>query len=269
MKTITKIGFTVIMLISSVSLCWADRISGSDFWDYRNSLEQVENFLRNKNFILSQESDLNSTSSYCITSFSMPEAELKNFTALFQKVMSYPGTHTYFSTVRPAGSPKAIKKFNYGDNKSKSITFGDNINQNLALAYYGKENKLPEVYAITWESKKGTITGTLYYLPGAEMDTSEEKELKTSEDVVNEFSKIRTAFKNQQKLPDIFPDKLTVQTGLAIKLAKLCKNYFHLLDPEMRSICEKAILDMRESTKDTFLQDLLDQSIQTFTHKKK
>lgn len=265
----TRIGLLVILLMNAVA-GFSINI-GSTASDYRNSYDAVVDFLMRHQYSLSSQGDLFSNGSCHETKFSMPESQLEEFKKRFWWTISLTGEGTFYAHNRGAGQEKFEKTFYYGDNNEKSITFG-NKNQNECLAYYATNgNPKQAVYAIAWENSKGVLRGSVYLITGDNMDNvgrSGAKYISDASGFLEEFSKIRTAFKIQGKSTISEESRLAAQTGLANKLLTLCKKYGHLLSQEDGLLYKDAIQDMKNSTTDNFVKGLLDQSLKILSKTK-
>lgn len=284
MKVRMKIWLLGILLMNAVTGFANCNGAGSSASDFRDSYEKVVKFLRGNQYSLCTEGDVYSTGSWHETKFSMPESKLEEFKNLFWWTISVTGDGTYYAANGSAGHEKTRKTFFCGKNNEKSITFGDKINQNECLAFYSTHHGIPAqfrmglkgpkqaVYAVVWEVSKGKVQGSVYMLKGDNLDNMgrcSENDTDDSSSFLEEFSNIRTAFKIMAKGTSSDDAKMAGFTGLANKLLALCKKKGANVPSEDFSIYANAIAEMMNCSKDNFVRELLDQSLQILSKNKK
>lgn len=272
MKVRMKIWLLGIFLMNAVVGFANCNGTGSSARDFRDSYENVVKFLMSNHYSMCTEGDLYSNGSFHETKFKLPESKLEEFKSRFWWTISVTGACTYYAANKGAGGEKMEKTFYYGDNNEKSITFGDKVNRNECLAYYEAHEFPQAVYAVVWEVSKGSVTGSVYMITGDHLDKkgkSSEKAVDDANSFLEEFSNIRTAFKIMSKNNSSDDAKMAGFTGLANKLLALCKMKGANVPSEDFSIYANAIAEMVNCSKDNFVRELLDQSLQILSKNKK
>lgn len=285
MKVRMKIWLLGILLMNAVAGFANCNGAGSSASDFRDSYEKVVKFLRGNQYSMCTEGDVYSRGSWHETKFSMPESKLEEFKNLFWWTISVTGDGTYYAANGAAGREKPKKTFYYGENNENSITFGDKINQNECVVFYSTLHGIPApfrrmsmeepkqaVYAVVWEVSKGRVNGSVYMFKGDNLDNMGRSSGKAADDsssFLEDFSNIRTAFKIMSKNNSSDDAKVAGFTGLANKLLALCKEKGANVPSEDFSIYANAIAEMVNCSKDNFVRELLDQSLQILSKNKK
>ena len=81
---------------------------------------------------------------------------------------------------------------------------------------------------------------------------------KDAAEFMMQFNTLRAAFKNAR---DLYPNQMTqrtLQTGIANKIVKLCKEYGKLLNADEKKFCASSLNKMKKDTDDEYLQSLLE-----------
>ena len=81
---------------------------------------------------------------------------------------------------------------------------------------------------------------------------------KDAAEFMMQFNTLRAAFKNAR---DLYPNQMTqrtLQTGIANKIVKLCKEYGKLLNADEKKFCATSLNKMKKDTDDDYLQSLLE-----------
>ena len=81
---------------------------------------------------------------------------------------------------------------------------------------------------------------------------------KDAAEFMMQLNTLRTAFKNAR---DLYPNQMTqrtLQTGIANKIVKLCKEYGKLLNADEKKFCASSLNKMKKDTDDEYLQSLLE-----------
>lgn len=81
---------------------------------------------------------------------------------------------------------------------------------------------------------------------------------KDAAEFMMQFNTLRAAFKNAR---DLYPNQMTqrtLQTGIANKIVKLCKEYGKLLNADEKKFCATSLNKMKKDTDDEYLQSLLE-----------
>ena len=81
---------------------------------------------------------------------------------------------------------------------------------------------------------------------------------KDAAEFMMQFNTLRAAFKNAR---DLYPNQMTqrtLQTGIANKIVKLCKEYGKLLNADEKKFCASSLNKMKKDPDDEYLQSLLE-----------
>ena len=93
-----------------------------------------------------------------------------------------------------------------------------------------------------------TETGKEYKF---ESDISENNKIETGMDFIKRFTSLRTTYIS----PELSGQKV-VKATLANKIVELCREHGKLLNKEERSVCIKALQELRSRTLDNYEKDL-------------
>ncbi len=100
-----------------------------------------------------------------------------------------------------------------------------------------------------------------YWKNLAKKYSANEPEPQTSAEFLTQFNNFRAAFKNaKEQYHWSLQSQLrrNLQTGIANKIIKLCKDHGSLLNAEEKKFCATALSKMKKDTDDDYLQSLLD-----------
>ena len=84
---------------------------------------------------------------------------------------------------------------------------------------------------------------------------------KDAAEFMMQLNTLRAAFKNARDLYPNFGNQMTrrtLQTGIANKIVKLCKEYGKLLNADEKKFCASSLNKMKKDTDDEYLQSLLE-----------
>ena len=300
MRTIIKNAFVVGLMLMAASTTYAQKA----ILVPSQAFEELATWLTSNDYVTSSTKS-NYKDGYIMTyEYSIPEKKAKSIDTYNQALLTS-NKMAYASMVKKSGADSREENIGYGENNSKTYSFGTHKDRNYNLQYFrdAKDSTMRYVYALVWYSDgAGNTKGSIFKFYGKDpviqraqrastslmsgggyfggMDSvvvngqtvkywkdlarkysTTEEAPQNSAEFLSQLNNLRAAFKNakeQYHWSLQSQQRRNLQTGIANKIVKLCKEYKSLLSTEEQKFCSNALIKMKKDTDDDYLQSLLD-----------